>query len=243
MKTSLSNLKTFYFSIAGKKHLANNQKNEDSCLVAKINGGTVFALADGVGSCKFPSYASSKAVKAIVKTARHFSGVSFNDEEFIKYFEKKFKCVPWFLKKGMSTTLIFVILYDNNKIVLGQAGDGLLYTSFNGKSAVFKKKNDDFTNVTNALNAARKYKGWIFRQKIVEKTGNFSFFACSDGLSEDLIENNYDIFLRKIISDIDSTAGEEIKNIMNNWPVKGSNDDKSLFAGYCSFNKEEMTNE
>lgn len=239
MKTSLSNIKTFYFTVAGRKHLKNNQKNEDSCSVINFNGGTIFALADGVGSCKYPSFASNKAVKAIIKTAKHFSFVDFTDEEFINYFDKKFKCVPWFLKKGMSTTLIFVILYENNKVVLGQAGDGLLYTSFNGKGAIFKKKNDDFTNVTNALNAARKYRGWIFKQKSVDKQGELTFFACSDGLSEDLYENSYDSFLNKIISEINSNKGDEIRNLICNWPVKGSSDDKSLFAGYKIYTKEE----
>ncbi len=216
----------FSYSATGKKHLSSGIKNQDSCLARKFRGGVVLAVADGVGSCKYPKKASRKAVKCLLKTARAFSRKTEIDEQFIHLFSTKFQKGFRNIRKGMSTTLLFAVAYDDGRVAIGQAGDGAMISGFNGTWSVFKKKSDDFTNETYALNAAKPYRGWAFKAKKITNPGTLSFCAFTDGLSEDVLD--LVAFAKGTISKLLDNKEDELISLVDKWPVPGSTDDKTL---------------
>lgn len=235
MTVFLSKEKTFAFSIAGKKHLETSEKNQDACFNCEHKDYSLLAVADGVGSSKHPRMASRKAIKSLIVTTSHFVGKNFSDLEFINFFEKHFHRWCFVPRRHLATTLLFAIVYSNSNVVIGQAGDGLIQSSFNGRSMTFKKKDDDFTNLTHALRADRKYAHWSFSQKTINTPGTLKLLLCTDGISEDLISDSIPSFQEKLIAKMMDRNEKDIADLVSNWPVRGSTDDKSIALGSFTF--------
>lgn len=234
MRVCLSNQKFHKSSIKGNGHsLA--EGNQDSCLAFAFKDGVVLGIADGVGSCKHPQIASKTAMKCLSKTARDFSKKEFGEIDFADYFLRQYKMMHSSFLNGMSTTLVFAVIYKDCRIVYGQIGDGMLMSSFGERFAIFKKKNDDFTNITPSLRYDTVASDIIVKCRRIEMPGVLKVLLCTDGVSEDLIPESYDVFLEKVTSLVSFDRTDEIDKLLKEWPTAKSLDDKTIVAARIEF--------
>ncbi len=180
------------------------KKNEDYYSDFKIKNGHVFLVCDGVGGSKGGEYASRMAADAIQKYLQNNNEDNINSLiEKAFYFANKEIIVQTQIYtelKGMATTCVILIIY-NNKIYYANIGDSRLYYYSNN----FLKrltKDDSFVQllvdigeleekeiarhprsneITNALGMKNMKKPNVCDFPIDASAGDY-FILCTDGL-------------------------------------------------------------
>jgi len=225
MKMSGNKWKGWAVSVAGPSHILNNVPNQDSCIVKKFSWGIVGVVCDGLGSKQYSHIGSRALVDAVVETAK-----LFDFEKDIALFEPLLKSL-WdmniapYSEEETSTTLLFVIV-KNKKIYVGRVGDGAIVLF--GKNTLLDEENKDaFTNFTVPFGRSEKI-NW----KVYEEADIDYIVMCSDGISEDIKRDKLFDFFKTYVENYKNMSpwkrSYEIKTWLENWPVRGHSDDKTI---------------
>lgn len=211
----------------GPLHIKNSIPNQDAYIVKKYSWGVVGVVCDGLGSKKYSHIGSNALVKAIVEASK-----VFNFTKDINLFEPLVKSL-WkmnidpYNEDETSTTLLFVIV-KNKKIYIGRVGDGAI-AIFGKNSLIIEEDKNSFTNYTTPFGRET-----LIDWKIYEEEEVNSIVLCSDGISEDIKRDKLlDFFQNYLLNYKNMTSSKrtyEIKKWLENWPVKGHSDDKTIVA-------------
>lgn len=219
-------------SIIGKSHLDSSVRNQDAFLIKRYRFGVVMCVCDGVGSNRFAHYGAKAACKAVSKVFRHhYYGKISKDQiglNIDQYYKRNLR------KKHRSeaaTTCLFVFVYNDSKIIIGQAGDGAILIQINGKLIMFQSKQDEFMNEVIPLNGIHVYKSWKIKNlKFSSSTDtNLLFLLSTDGISEDILPNKWQAFMNHFLLLSEGIKPKQaLYNELKNWSVPGSFDDKTV---------------
>ena len=137
-------------SIIGKSHIINGTCNQDFFLIKRKRYGVAMTVCDGVGSNKYSQYGSKSAAKAVVKTFRMYHKNKITYENIGKTIEHFYnKKIRKKHKSAAATTCLFVMIFKNNDIIIGQAGDGIILIKLDEKFLVFQSKSETFISSMN----------------------------------------------------------------------------------------------
>lgn len=219
-------------SVIGKSHINNNIPNQDSYLIDNEDDYTLAVVCDGLGSKKYSHRGSKKLCKVLKRQIKKcYKRKEFNFVTLLPLIKKKWKRAIWPIKPNKAdTTCIFAIVNSKN-IMMGQIGDGLCAIKIGAQLYTLKSKDDDFSNETVAFYKGEQ-KDWQFQVYKKDDSNKYLLLLCTDGISEDLKQDMISEFideLDKILElDVNNTDNKELKQVIENWPNKYSNDDKTM---------------
>ena len=219
-------------SIIGKAHIKLKKPNQDSYLIANEDEYTLAVVCDGLGSKKYSQIGSKKLCKVIKKQINKcFQKKNLELDKLIPLLQRKWKRVIWPIKPiKADTTCIFTVISEKN-IIMCQVGDGLCAMKKGDQLTVLSPKNDDFSNETMTFSKSKLY-NW--NTSIIKKEEGFEYklILCTDGISEDLKIEVLGEFIDELASSISveskTTNNQFLVEIINSWPNKYSNDDKTM---------------
>ena len=224
--------KAYGASVRGKMHIQNKLPNQDNYLVDINKYYTLAVVCDGLGSKKHSRVASKRLCKIIKKQVnKRFKKRALKPYELVKEIQIKFKKKIWpFNLKNCDTTCLFSLI-SSTSILLFQLGDGLNAVKYNDQVVKCDSQEKDFTNETRAFGNS-KQSDWIFKSISKEENTNYELLLCTDGISEDIIDDSLLNFITTVCF---NTYGKNknnkyLKNVLDTWPNKYSNDDKTILV-------------
>ena len=222
--------KAYGASTSGKMHVQNKLPNQDAFLVDNNKFYTLAVVCDGLGSKKHSRAASHKLCRIIKKQVhKRFKKRALKPYDLVKDIQIKFKKKIWpYNLKNCDTTCLFALI-SSTSILLFQLGDGLNAVKFNNQIIKCDPREKDFTNETNAFGIS-KQSDWIFKNITKEKDTNYELLLCTDGISEDIIDDSLLDFIKTVCVNTNGKYKSNpcLKNILDTWPNKYSNDDKTI---------------
>ncbi len=219
-------------SVIGKAHIRLKKPNQDSYLVCNSVEYTLVVVCDGLGSKKYSQIGSRKLCYVIKEQIKKcFKKKNLETDELIPMLQKKWRKSIWPIKPiKADTTCIFAVINEKN-IIMCQIGDGLCALKKGDELFVLSPKNDDFSNETMTFNKSTSI-DWNINIVKKEEGMEYKLILCTDGISEDLKTDILSGFIDEISSSIpiesNSNNNSFLVEIMNNWPNKYSNDDKTM---------------
>jgi serine/threonine protein phosphatase PrpC len=224
------------YSVIGPWHRKNGISNQDFYLKRRYSWGTVVVVSDGLGSKPRSDVGAKAACQAVIDAAKVYKENKNAD----------FSCIArlihacWllrispFLPDDCSATCLFAIQIEN-EIKLGRLGDGMIIVyGKNDSFSMTEDKEDTFSNITQCLNYEFQPEQWEL--KSVHSDDIEAVLLCTDGISDDLISDYRIDFAReiyKIYSGMNYTKRrKDVLKWLNNWPVPGHLDDKTIACLY-----------
>jgi serine/threonine protein phosphatase PrpC len=220
----------YAYSVRGPIHAKMGVKNQDAFLAVKNPNCLLGVVADGVGSAKFPRFASRKIVKTIISFNKAYLRKKIDFNEFESFVDSHFvpECYPSFLKLGMETTCLFAILYSD-ELILGRVGDGLLWYSINDVDYSLAGPEAEFTNLVSPISGKKNHAKWILKKIKLNVGDRVEVMLACDGVSEDLLPGKITGFAKGLLERCKKEdTNEPIKRLLENWPNKSSPDDKTI---------------
>lgn len=216
----------------------NKDKLQDAVGVFKRKNYNLFIVADGVGSAKHSDFGAEMTIQAGKKAIEEWRKLKRQDVKVLIqlihfYWNLLIRDSEYEKKDCLSTCLFFYLDKSDNRIVLGQLGDGLIF--FESKIGIINLKSTDDYNFTKALGSSKSYDDWNVRDFHLDDV-SFSLLMTSDGVSEDLVENKEKVFINTLIKEISKLKKNKrnlyLKKLLENWPTKFHNDDKSICVAW-----------
>lgn len=228
---------TWGATMIGPGHLRLGLPNQDAWIAKHFQWGDVIVVADGLGSKPKSDLGSKAACLAVIDAAKLYHRLPETKiEDLLKLVH-----LLWTMHiapnspDDCATTCLFAIRNDKT-IFLAQLGDGMIAASKVGGEMLLllDSKEDSFSNVTFSLGANHFHERW--RTSIAVSQDCDAIILCSDGISDDLLPEKRDDFIRelaqyyKTYSPKDRTM--ELHRWMKDWPVPGHSDDKTIACLY-----------
>ena len=207
----------------GAHHIAKAMPNQDYAGYTAENGNVIFAVSDGLGSCKKSQIGSQKAVDTVL-------GLTKFDIDALSTLElQELICSTW--KKAVgevindySATLRFVI-FTITRVIVGSIGDGT--TLIDGDEFCSYKSDAEFSNCTFALC------GNIQNFQILSHSTNadeYRLLIMTDGISNEIRVDAEQDLLTYVASILKTEKGEsEIVEWIESLSANNG-DDKTLVA-------------
>lgn len=222
-------------TLIGKLHVDLGIENQDSFIIREYNFGTVMVVADGLGSLKYSNIGSKMVCEAVCEASKIWIN---NDNKNIRNLIKlihiiwEMKIFPYEKKDCGTTCLFSIVINDRNKAIIGQIGDGLLAYIRGNEFNILKEKNDDFLNITNSIHDVKKFSEWSYEEFSLESS-NLTLLMCTDGVSEDIVENKQKEFILELESMLINKRSikqrnKKLKKILKDWKNPYGDDDKTI---------------
>ena len=221
-------------STRGPGHKLNNTPNQDAWVFKNLSWGFVGIVADGLGSHVHSQIGSKAVCRSVIKAVDVWRKYPDSPEELLLQLIQSI----WLLEIGSidanlcGTTCLFVCGIENqDRLVVGQLGDGIVYVQLNGVSRVITNKTDEYTNLTSSIHNS-KISDWICESFGMENQ-NIRLMLATDGIAEDLIQSKISDFVDYVDSGSmqKKTQVEKnkfIKRMQVEWPTPMHSDDKTL---------------
>ena len=204
--------------------------NQDSYLVVNKSEYTLAVVCDGLGSKKHSKTASKRLCKIISKEVQKgLKSKKLNPITLVETVQKKFKKKIWpFNLLNCDTTCLFALI-SQSSILMFQVGDGLNALVSNNDLIKCEVEEKDFTNETIAFGKSKK-SNWKFKMINKEENKTYRLLLCTDGLSEDIIEDSYIELINHLANNISGKYknNQYIKAVIDDWPNKYGGDDKTM---------------
>lgn len=220
-------------SLIGKAHLDSVLPNQDYFLVKKNSFGTVIVVADGMGSKKKSDIGSKMVCKAVYDASQIW--LKNNDNRNITLLKLIHNLWDIYIapnsKEECGTTCLFALILKD-KIILGKLGDGIIAYKINDDFKIFTNEKMEFSNMTQSMHSIKKISDWTI-EEIENNNEDLKIMIATDGIAEDLIEKKIENFMIYLCDEILkirdlSKRNKKLKQLIQNWPTKFSNDDKTL---------------
>ncbi len=217
-------------SVRGKYHIENKLPNQDAFLVDNQKFYTLAVVCDGLGSKKHSRIASKRLCKIVKKEVRkRFRRKNLNPIDLIKTVQTKFLKKIWPFKLKDCDTTCLISLISSKSIMLFQVGDGLNVVKCNGNLVKCDIEEKDFTNETKSFGSS-KQSDWHFKTLAKENGNTYQILMCTDGISEDIIEESMPNFIDDLCKNANGKQknNSTLKTMLDKWPNKFSKDDKTI---------------
>jgi len=228
----------FGHSEIGPSHVENNTNNQDAWSIKHFDCGEVIVVSDGVGSKPQSEFGSEAVCLAAINLSSFWKkNVNCSAVTLLKKFHEYW--IDALEEKEpnqcSSTSLLVIRCYD--LIFMAQLGDGLL-SFINSQGDVDFLADDfneeSFSNQTYALQKSHHESQWNW------KMGNAkdftSFLLMTDGISDDLLQEQKASFVKGVVDHYstmpDEEAKKEIMGWLKSWPVPNHQDDKTIACMY-----------
>lgn len=222
--------KAYGYSAKGKNHIRNKMPNQDSYLVVNKSEYTLAVVCDGLGSKKHSKTASKRLCKIIAKEVNQgLKSKKLNPIGLVETVQKKFKKKIWpFNLSNCDTTCLFSLI-SQSSILMFQTGDGLNALVSDNELIKCEVEEKDFTNETIAFGKSKR-NNWKFKMIKKEENKSYKLLLCTDGLSEDIIEDSTVELINTLVDNISGKYNDNqfIKDTIDNWPNKYGGDDKTM---------------
>ena len=219
-------------SVRGPSHVKNGLPNQDAFLVRQFPWGAVAVVSDGLGSRPHSDRGSKAACRAVLKTflARR-KAPGMRDEDFLALLHAHWirELFPLAIEE-CSATCLFACVMDE-VVFVGRLGDGLVGILESGGSLLLQDEKDDhFSNQTDSLGRSHASRSWqIIRRDL---SACRFVFLCTDGVSSDLEPGMEASFIESLGETSHGRSrwrnGRDAKRWLEQWPVKGHSDDKTV---------------
>lgn len=216
------------YTVKGKSHLRTKQPNQDSFLIGLLPYCDVFVAADGVGSHLYSQKGSKYVCRAVKVTFKKLHTKKIKEEDILSSIYHTYK--KQVRKKeqyNVGTTCLFGVVY-NEKLYIGQAGDGVCCIKLDGKFKMTGQRDNDFTNEVLAISDKSEYDSWKYRCIDLKNVRELEIMLTTDGISEDIIPDKMSYFMSYIISKVEKNQKKGLQKILTEWSFPGSIDDKTI---------------
>lgn len=216
------------YTVKGKSHLRTKQPNQDSFLIGLLPYCDVFVVADGVGSHLYSQRGSKYVCRAVKKTFKMLLNNKIKEEEILSNIYQIYrKQIRKKEQHNVGTTCLFGAVCDE-KLYIGQAGDGVCCVKLNSKFKMTAKKDNDFTNEVLAISDKSEYESWKFRTIDLKDIEELEIMLTTDGISEDIIPDKMSDFMSYVMSKVVENKKRGLKKLLTEWSFPGSIDDKTI---------------
>ncbi len=221
-------------STRGPGHKLDSIPNQDAWIFRKFSWGFVGVVADGLGSHVHSQIGSKAVCRAVVKALNIWRQHPDSTVEQLLFFVHKI----WLSEIGRynpnqcGTTCLFAAgITSQDRLVVGQLGDGIVYVQLNGVSRVITNKTDEYTNLTSSIHNS-KISDWICESFGMENQ-NIRLMLATDGIAEDLIQSKISDFVDYVDKGsmqkkTQIEKNQYIKRMQLEWPTPMHSDDKTL---------------
>ena len=221
-------------SVIGPAHLINGMPNQDAWIAKRFKWGNVIAVADGLGSKRYSDIGAKAACNAIVDAAKWFQKrANRNHEELSRAIHRN-----WLNRLGSlestdcATTCLFAIQIGQS-ITLGRLGDGMLIAvdgNHEHEVILSDDKGESFSNFTLCL--GREFRPEHWELATLDSNSYNAVLICSDGIADDLVVEQRGSFAHEFYQAYSTQSHSErsldLLRWLNNWPVPGHTDDKTV---------------
>lgn len=229
----------FGASVAGPAHIAAGLPNQDAWASSRwrTEGGTVHCavVCDGLGSRPQAREGARAGVRAAKRAARQWARAPGAPTGLLVRLLE----VLWRLEVAplrpddCATTCLMVLALpsgDEWRLVTVALGDGLAAVETpEGFRKLGGRTEEQFSNVTVALGTPHHMDAWQIQE--VKATDQFRVLLLSDGIADDVTEENLPEFLRWL-GDLEGrpapARGKALRRALRQWPVPGHSDDKTV---------------
>lgn len=227
----------FGASVRGPAHIQDNLKNQDALLLRRLGKlGCLAVVSDGMGSRPYADVGARYACKAVQVAIKKLGQSGFNPKVLIPEIHRQWVQLVLPLRtQDAVTTCLFAWVLPDGRALVAQLGDGLIYGRLNSGYWQLSQTDKTFGNATTGLGIARKLSDWrwlVFE----EATDSVEISIMTDGISDDLLPENYCDFaaeVRKALSPKSARLAKKwITHQLNNWPSPLHGDDKTFAAIY-----------
>lgn len=227
-------------SVIGPLHVKTGIPNQDSWIVRRYKWGNVAVVSDGLGSKPHSDHGSRAACFAVIEAAKSYqNNPNARIIDILRLIHANWlvKIAP-FSPCDCSATCLFSI-HIKGTITLGRLGDGMIAAfgeTENNCLILSDNKQDSFSNYTNSLQ--QEFKADLWETAIIDSSECKAVVLCTDGISDDLMPDKQMNFAQELYYTYSNLNSEErnkdIKRWLNEWPVPGHSDDKTIA---CLFKK------
>ncbi len=227
-------------TVIGPLHVKAGIPNQDSWMARRYKWGNVVVVSDGLGSKPHSDHGSKAACLAVFDAAKSFQNNPDADiVDILRLIHANWLVkIAQYSSSDCSATCLFAIQIGG-MINLGRLGDGMIAALGKTEDNHFllsEDKQDSFSNYTNSLQQDFKPNQW--ETKTIDNTAYNAVVLCTDGISDDLLPEKQINFAQELCSTYANLKQKErrkdIKRWLNEWPVPGHSDDKTIA---CLFKK------
>ena len=220
-------------TVAGPRHTALNQPNQDALLVRNWHKQWLMVVCDGMGSRPQASMGSRQACLAVAYVLRR-SAFDVSDRFLIQAVYQE-----WLRRLGnippndAITTCLFAWGLNSGETRLFQLGDGAVYYYTDQFACLGERGTEQFSNETTGLGLSRKFSDW--RCGVVHLTEpNHGVGLLTDGISDDLVgEDQLLPTLSRSLHSKSSRLGSLwLKKQLIDWDTPNHTDDKTIALIY-----------
>lgn len=223
-----------YSSVRGLLHRQNNIVNQDSYIVKRYKFGTVIVVSDGIGSHKHSDIGSQSACKAVCQAIQKWQ--QYKNKDFrllipVIHSIWNMEIYPY-SKSECGSTCLFAFVSKENKLYVGQLGDGDIYIILDNEIELLHAKNDDFSNFTSNLSSIVSFSEWNLREYNIAGK-RVGLVLMTDGVSETLIQEKKKDFVKLLLKKIGKLENSMMRNnmifnLLENWDITNAGDDRTL---------------
>jgi len=227
-------------SLIGPLHVKAGIPNQDSWMARRYKWGNVVVVSDGLGSKTHSDHGSKAACLSVFEAAKSFqNNPDVNIVDILRLIHANWlvKIAPY-SSSDCSATCLFAIQIEG-LITLGRLGDGIIAAlgeTEENHIILSDNKQDSFSNYTNSLQQEFKPDQWEITT--IESKRYHAIVLCTDGISDDLMVGKEFEFTKEFVNEYANLRSHKrssnIKKMLNEWPVPGHSDDKTIA---CLFKK------
>lgn len=228
--------KTDYFgaSVRGPLHSDEKLPNEDAWLGASGAFGTLIVVCDGLGSRPDAHLGAKMACLAVRDAISYWtrSGESHMDYLIsLIHIMWKMRIFPK-EPEDCATTCLWALKHRDGRLTVAGIGDGMILLKQKGfpVSRFLSRNRGDFSNQTQALGFSKKIGAWTY--ETMEHADNTSVILTTDGVSDDLLDEHLDAFVKWLLDEFCPMNPRErwrkLCHELRNWPTPNHLDDKTL---------------
>lgn len=220
---------------------ARNQEsfsNNQDAFKSKIDDNyAVVAVADGLGSCELSHLGAMYAVKILCEwVGKELLTYDEIDQDILRIICNRI-VDRWKNTVGedyleYDTTLLFFV-FIRESLIIGGIGDGMILLDIDGQYQNLSWTDKVFGNQTNSIgskNAKAEFNIKLIQD--IEDMSNITAIIATDGISDDIEEQNQKKLLKSVkdkirINGFEETT-EELNQWIDNWKSLHNSDDKTL---------------
>jgi len=227
-------------SVIGPLHVKAGIPNQDSWMARRYKWGNVVVVSDGLGSKAHSDHGSKAVCLAVFEAAKSYQNTpDANIVDILRLIHANWlvKIAPYSSTDCSATCLLAIQI--EGMITLGRLGDGMIAAlgeTDEHHLVLSDNKQDSFSNYTNSLQQEFKPDQW--EVATIESAACNAIVLCTDGISDDLLPEKQMDFMKEFVGEYAGIPYRKvvpaIKKILNEWPVPGHSDDKTIA---CLFNK------
>lgn len=220
------------FSVMGPAHRQDGRPNQDHYHISRGKGYLLSVVSDGLGSHTYSDQGSRAACLAVEEAVQLWVR---NDErketDLLRLIQ-----TCWLMgirpleSSECGATCLWVIAWDDGKVLVGRLGDGMILIDAGEKSPqVMEEQKSGFANQTAALSESGVLSKWETRW--FDLPAGSCLCLMTDGISEDLKreEINDVVGIFRQLNGCSISKGKRfLKHELENWTTPNHSDDKTV---------------